>query len=563
LRCLNYFEESFKCGALKRCDILATHLYMRTWPEVNEILTKTYDNLDAIVRKYNSGKTVPVWNTEINYPMDCPGYNAQVLTEEDFAAAIVRVHAILLSRPNFRLINWWGCRLNWWKTTWRNGFVYRAENHTGWRAVPGFFAYAGMTAILSPEPEFVERIKVASDPHNDARVYVFRRIDDRLVAVLWRPGKETAIELGPALKACRALDINGNAVEPDRIGPAPRYLLFEADQLPAVRRALAGAEIERVVEQFAGPPIRLEILPVTTKGLRGSWKDKWLLPIRVHNRSDKTAKVRVNLRIDAAEVKPPLWSDVTVLPRDAARCRIPLMHRPEGMVRVDAYSDQYASIEPVETEVSYFVCPRLKTPPTLDGKLDEWQDRLPFHCNRPDQVYIMRDWQGTDDISAMVYTGWDEGRFYLAAKVWDDNAVRTESWIGDAVQMYLCLEDPKLKRYGYGRDLGLIVGMERDGQRVHLAKKGLMENPALAAKIALKIILEPHNIPFPDVTYYELAVPWALFGGFNPAPGHRLRFNIVFNDSEDGKEYRGSIGWTEGIVGEFDPSKFAQLRLVE
>lgn len=575
LRCLNYFEESFKCGALEYCDILATHLYMRTWPEVDDVLTKTYDNLDEIVRKYNNGKTVPVWNTETNYPMDCPGYNAQVLTEEDFAAAIVRVHAILLSRPNFELINWWGCGLNWWKTTWRNGFIGRAENFTGWRVVPGFFAYAGMIAMLSPEPEFIERIRVANDPHKDARVYVFRRMDGKLVAMLWRPGEETAIEFerGPALTGCRGFDINGNALTQsseaqaarpiERIGPSPRYLLFEADQLPAVRRALAGAEIERVAEDFSGPPLRLEILPVTTKGLRGSWKDKWLVPIRVHNRSDEVVRARVNLRIDAARTAPPLWNEVTVAAGDAAVCRLPLMHRPEGAVRVDAYTDRYAAIDPVETEVSYFVCHHLQTPPTLDGKLDEWRAILPFHCNRPEQVQIMRDWQGVDDLSAMVYTAWDKDRFYLAAKVTDDNAVRTKGRIGDAVQIAFCLEDPKFTSYGYGRNLVVTVGMEKDGPRVHLATKGRMENPELAKKVQLGITLEPRNIPFPDITYYELAIPWVLFEGFGPAQGTRLRFNLAFNDSEDGQEYRGSIGWTEGIVGDFDPTKFDQLRLVD
>jgi len=574
LRCLNYIEESLKCGVLKHCDILATHLYMRTWPEMDDVLTKTYDNLDEIVRKHNNGKTVPVWNTEINYPMDCPGYNAQVLTEEDFAAAIVRVHAILLSRPNFKLINWWGCRLNWWKRTWRNGFIFRAENFTGWRAVSAFFAYANMTAMLSPEPEFVERIHVANDPHQDARVYVFRRMDGRLAAVVWRPGKETPIELeqGPALKGCEGFDINGNVVDHGtngamgpigRIGPMPRYLLFEAEQLPAVRRALAEAAIEPVVEDSSGPPLRLEVLPVTTQGLKGSWKDKWLVPVRVHNRSDEAAKVRLNLRTDAASTAPPVWSDVTVEARDAAVRRLPLMHRPEGAVRVDAYSDKYATIDPVETEISYFVCPRLQTPPALDGKLDEWQDMLPFHCNRPEQVQITRDWQGVDDLSAVVYTAWDKDNFYLAAKVLDDNAVRTRGWIGDAVQMYFCLEDPKLKRYGYGRDLGLIFGMEKDGPRVHLATKGRMENLDLAKQVTLGIVLEPRNIPFPDITYYEMAIPWTLFQGFQPDAGQRLGFNIVFNDSEDGKEYRGSIGWTEGIVGAFDPGKFEQLRLAE
>ncbi len=84
------------------------------------------------------------------------------------------------------------------------------------------------------------------------------------------------------------------------------------------------------------------------------------------------------------------------------------------------------------------------TPPAIDGDLsDPWDVSTRVTLSGPKYVGTipvpeqLRDWEGDEDLSAILYTGWDEKFFYFALDVSDDNIYPydrdAENWKGDCL----------------------------------------------------------------------------------------------------------------------------------
>jgi len=86
----------------------------------------------------------------------------------------------------------------------------------------------------------------------------------------------------------------------------------------------------------------------------------------------------------------------------------------------------------------------LVDPPTVDGQLDDsWSYAHRTLVTGPRNLNLIpapgrrRQWEGEEDLSAVLYTGWDEGYFYFALDV-DDDVLRAfdrdaEYWRGDCL----------------------------------------------------------------------------------------------------------------------------------
>lgn len=80
----------------------------------------------------------------------------------------------------------------------------------------------------------------------------------------------------------------------------------------------------------------------------------------------------------------------------------------------------------------------------IDGKLDEWKSAPVFAIDAKDQVVYEASegsWNGTGDLSSLIYAGWTERGLYVAADVRDDRIVQNwtgdEMWQGDYVEIEL------------------------------------------------------------------------------------------------------------------------------
>ncbi|MCA9980978.1 MAG: restriction endonuclease [Anaerolineales bacterium] len=82
--------------------------------------------------------------------------------------------------------------------------------------------------------------------------------------------------------------------------------------------------------------------------------------------------------------------------------------------------------------------PRLPVPPTLDGNLSEWGERpavaIPF-------VTENNGWDGTMDLTAVWWLGWDDNNLYIAVNVADDRHVQSRetkfAYLGDSLEIQL------------------------------------------------------------------------------------------------------------------------------
>ncbi len=70
---------------------------------------------------------------------------------------------------------------------------------------------------------------------------------------------------------------------------------------------------------------------------------------------------------------------------------------------------------------------RLRTSPTVDGELNDWWDvgsrirmQTPQNIGTVPSPDGLKHWEGEEDLSAILYTGWDEKYFYFALDVTDD-----------------------------------------------------------------------------------------------------------------------------------------------
>jgi len=128
-----------------------------------------------------------------------------------------------------------------------------------------------------------------------------------------------------------------------------------------------------------------------------------------------------------------------------------------------------SAVTTFELKQSTMAWPKLKTPITLTGNLQEWQsafqmpivNRVEFPPYGESQSKFKESpvpWKGADDLSATMYATWDDQNLYLAFAVKDDiphpNAKPEDAWNGDGIQLYFdgWADARKHREKGYAPD---------------------------------------------------------------------------------------------------------------
>ncbi len=202
-------------------------------------------------------------------------------------------------------------------------------------------------------------------------------------------------------------------------------------------------------------------------------------------------------------------------------------------------------------------CQRLTVRPTIDGELsDVWDIGSRVHLATPRHVGTIpgsgsaQHWDGEDDLSATLYTGWDEENFYFALEVTDDALYpydrEAENWVGDCLLIGI---DPTGNRGFFGEDdqlmtLALTLPKRRgkdgeqdgdqggDGDGEDEGEDGGEGRSKPRGEFAVKRRGDNSG------AVYEVALPWSSFGNNAQAPpfrGFSFGLSLLLTDDDTGQ----------------------------
>ena len=244
-------------------------------------------------------------------------------------------------------------------------------------------------------------------------------------------------------------------------------------------------------------------------------------------------------------------------------------------------SDQYAALKDqlnalreslVARRPPVLVARHFDTPPNIDGVIDEpWRPDQAAVLDGPAHIEEIQGrtaadsrWRSPSDLSAILYTGWDEKSFYFAIDVNDDihrtYTSERDTWVGDG--LIISIDCDNDGGYGYsftGRDILLTLALTRKDERKD--DQDERDTP----KGRYRVRRKDDN----SGTVYEIAIPWSYMKLPTPKPGFRFGFNVTITD-DDGDRTTKALSWTPGMVLDrersmmirgFTPALFGDVRL--
>ncbi|MEF2248516.1 S-layer homology domain-containing protein [Paenibacillus sp. IITD108] len=182
----------------------------------------------------------------------------------------------------------------------------------------------------------------------------------------------------------------------------------------------------------------------------------------------------------------------------------------------------------------------------MDGLEGKWSRFAKIQLPADQKQIELKEWAGAEDLSADVYTAYDDNYFYWAVKVTDNNHTPVSGstmWRGDSIQFAFSPDGT------YGPEYGINY---MDGQ-AHLWQFSEGKAEAGAGQITAAAVQEG------DITFYEVRMPWNTI--YTEKPEKILPFSLLINDN-DGAGRRGWIEWTPGIGKAKSPSSHGKVHLI-
>lgn len=191
----------------------------------------------------------------------------------------------------------------------------------------------------------------------------------------------------------------------------------------------------------------------------------------------------------------------------------------------------------------------------------ETQSTIHFQLNKADQIRMMTDWGGPDDLSAKGFFSWDRDNLYLTVLARDNVHYQTENsdriWLGDSIQFAL---DP-----GWAGGPGSMgyheFGLAMDNQGTTTVWRWIAPGGWNVGKVeGAKCNISRSGA----LTRYELTLPWQEIApaSLRIEKGFSLGFSLLINDN-DGYGRRGWLEYMGGIGAQKDAKAFGDLVLFE
>ncbi len=274
-----------------------------------------------------------------------------------------------------------------------------------------------------------------------------------------------------------------------------------------------------------------------------------------------SAQAPLNVDPSISEVSVPalgsaVASATASLPPDAA----------PGKYTLSTILNTGVDLEPLETTV-YLPMPSYcsATPPTLDGKLDEWRDLPPLiitgkgnwgghHASR---------WDGPADLSGKAWSRWNSHNLYFAFEVTDDvhyaPVASQDMRKYDCVHIGFDLRRDALDRREFFIEDDCHYGITLTDRGVAYRFWGAKRREETPKEVIVAATRSG------TLTTYEVAFPWtAEFEPYaGPDTGRVIGLTILFRDIDPDEE-QGFLHWGGGLPWhEIRPALFYSMELVK
>lgn len=220
---------------------------------------------------------------------------------------------------------------------------------------------------------------------------------------------------------------------------------------------------------------------------------------------------------------------------------------------------------------------------TIDGSLSEWT--LDSGAVVKDATQVIRDltfWQGENDLSMTVYTGYDAEHLYLAFDVTEDTVYGAIEMLPidgeDNLKLYISTDpaaDPE--RTAYGTNDFLVYLIMDEGYWDTAIDRSMVPKDDRQRFVSMGMdggenVIEGYVCGTQRTTtgfIFECAIPWAAFSNKNipvytPASGDTLSANFAVTDISypcPGTEYIPQMAWCGNQNINTNPSLWGSMTL--
>ncbi|MDD2709293.1 MAG: sugar-binding protein [Verrucomicrobiae bacterium] len=557
----NYLEQIVAGGA--KFDIVSLHPYCGTQPP-EKLFPHSIAKTAAYIKKLTGE---PAWLNEVGW---AAGTGALCVSEQEQAEYLARMYTMGLSIEDVKMISYFVFgKYQEVTNTWWGMFLMKDGNPD---FSPAFFAYANLISQLSD----AKYLKVISpnDIGKSTSAYIFQKNDD-ILAVCWRiglgagsaslpvnPSQITITDLYGNLLPVEGGQANGSVIP---LTSAPCYVLFKNKPAAEVGRLFASipavANLTRKDEK--------DCLEFTLRPSRQTFQSLKQLEFKVKNNGNRKIEAAISLAASGWKLTPGEKENVGIPPMEekvltydvSGKQRIPF-HDYHFELSVKGESGWTQTKDMV---LDFPLCRHTSRPVVVDGDLGEWNDAYPLNLNRKEQVMLNKDWNPTD-LSAQIYTQWDEENLYFAAKVYDDKFHNDKTgdriYCGDSIQIAFDTLNKKTK-FGYGEDdYEYCFALTSKGPEVYCSFGKLI---GAVRDIPLAVKVTETNPPHPWIITYEAAIPLSRLKPLRLREGQSVGFNVLImdHDGTSGSVQKGLIQYANGIACPKDPSSFVSLLFVE
>jgi len=185
---------------------------------------------------------------------------------------------------------------------------------------------------------------------------------------------------------------------------------------------------------------------------------------------------------------------------------------------------------------------RLATAPYIDGDLSDWPACESINLNRDTAYSFSGRVTGTEDLSAIVRSGWDQDNLYFAIHVVDDILVTdsTDVWRDDGVEIGI---DGLHDSYAWGSD---------DHQYSVVADGRITDRGLPTTDVSASIL------PYEGGYSVEMAIPLSQLLPGTPISGTIMGFTVGLHDDDDGGNWDAYLIW-EGTNTSSAPEEYGSL----
>jgi hypothetical protein len=613
---LSWLESVMQLGGLNYMDTLSIHPYV--YPKDPEMMVKSFKDVNDLVRRYNGGKSMPIWLSEIGWPTH---NTLSGVSEKKAADNLVRGYVLSLAN-GVEKIYWYDLMNDGTNKSLNEdnfGLIRNKADQLGaYTPKPVYTAYAVMIRQLS-EAVFDADLSETGSYYQ----YLFKQ-GSADIRVAW------SVQPTPVVirtqEPLRIVDFMGNETV---YTPVQGKIHFTLNGEPIyIHGSIEGIDKDTtfvltgessLISEDAKLKLTIsntENVPITgTLALNGqefafdaAAGTQQNISIHVPG-LEQEGSIAVHGMLHSSDGNPmgfvyadiPFRNPVTVEVKPSLSTM--LDEDPSVQVMIENHAaDSPLAITGIEWSVgeqngvtasrtispSSSISETIPLPGFEEGRtypLDikvilEGYDPIPIHStidfNRvayrggtaePVSIDLSTgtnkikadSYSGPEDLSGSFNLTWDETNFYLEADIIDDvfqyPLVGQELYKNDSIQFGMAGGIPGTVTYNY--EFGISQTPQGPQIYCYNAPQGIPLGIHDNGDMDLKITRDEDL----RVTKYRLKMPWREFEPMIPAAGNVISFSILVNENDEGSR-DGYIEWGSGIGGSKDPTKFRAILLM-